>query len=94
MTPEEPPPAGDAADVMFREMAQGRRTAEEVVVTARPIPKRHWRSYCDDPLPTGRETLDEPMAAFPPWVMRVTCDRCGKSRMLNEVHHPSERAPC
>jgi len=22
-------------------------------MTARPIPKRHWRSYGDDPLPSG-----------------------------------------
>jgi hypothetical protein len=55
-------------------------------MTARPIPKRHWRSYGDDPLPTGREALDEPFAAFPSWFMRITCDRCGKDRMLNEAH--------
>ena len=24
--------------------------------------------------------------AFPSWFMRITCDRCGKDRMLNEVH--------
>ena len=29
------------------------------------------------PLPTGREALDEPLAAFPSWFMRITCDRCG-----------------
>jgi hypothetical protein len=46
-------------------------------------PKRHWRSYGDDPLPTGREALDEPLAAFPSCFMRITCDRCGKDRMLN-----------
>jgi hypothetical protein len=32
--------------------------------------------------------LDEPLAAFPSWFMRITCDRCGKDRMLNEVHTP------
>jgi hypothetical protein len=47
---------------------------------------RHWRSYGDDPLPTGREALAEPFAAFPSWFMRITCDRCGKDRMLNEAH--------
>ena len=57
-------------------------------MTARPIPKRHWRSYGDEPLPTGREALDEPLAAFPSWFIRITCDRCGKDRMLNEVHTP------
>jgi hypothetical protein len=24
-------------------------------VTARPVPARHWRSYGDDPLPSGQE---------------------------------------
>ena len=47
-------------------------------MTARQLPKRHWRSYGDDPLPTGREALDEPFAAFPSWYLRITCDRCGK----------------
>ena len=47
---------------------------------------RHWRTYGNDPLPTGAEALDEPFAAFPSWFMRVTCDRCGKVRMFNEVH--------
>jgi hypothetical protein len=55
-------------------------------MTARPVPRRYWRSYGDDPLPTGREALDEPFSAFPSWYMRITCDRCGKDRMMNEVH--------
>jgi hypothetical protein len=55
-------------------------------MTKRPTPKRHWRSYGDHPLPTGAEALDEPFAAFPSWFMRITCDRCGKDRMLNEAH--------
>ena len=72
-------------------------------MTARQLPKRHWRSYGDDPLPTGREALDEPFAAFPSWYLRITCDRCGKDRMLNEAPHltplsatprdPEARAP-
>ena len=53
-------------------------------VTARPIPKRHWRSYGDDPLPTGRQALDEPFRAFPSWFLRIQCDRCGKAQMFNE----------
>ena len=49
--------------------------------------QRHWRTYGNNyPLPTGAEALDEPLAAFPSWFMRVTCDRCGKDRMLNEAH--------
>jgi hypothetical protein len=55
-------------------------------VTVRPVPARHWRSYGDDPLPTGQQALDEPFRAFPSWFMRVTCDRCGKDRMLSETH--------
>jgi hypothetical protein len=57
-------------------------------MTARPVPQRRWRSYGDDALPTGAEALDEPLAAFPSWVMRITCDRCGKDRMIAETHAP------
>jgi hypothetical protein len=57
-------------------------------MTTRPIPARHWRSYGDDPLPTGREALGQPFRAFPGWFLRITCDRCGKDRMLNEAHTP------
>ena len=32
---------------------------------SRAPPQRHWRSYGNDPLPTGAEALDEPFAAFP-----------------------------
>jgi hypothetical protein len=53
---------------------------------ARPVPKRHWRSYGNDPLPSGNEALDEPFSAFPSWFLRIECDRCGKVRMINEVH--------
>jgi hypothetical protein len=55
-------------------------------MTARPIPRRYWRSYGTDPLPTGEEALDEPFRAFPSWFMRVTCDRCGQRRMFSETH--------
>jgi hypothetical protein len=37
-------------------------------------------------LPTGAEALDEPLRAFPSWFLRITCDRCGKDRMINEAH--------
>jgi hypothetical protein len=59
------------------------------VFSARPVaqlPQRHWRSYGTDPLPSGAEALDQPFRAFPSWFMRITCDRCGKDRMLNEAH--------
>ena len=32
------------------------------------------------------EALDEPLAAFPLWFLRITCDRCGKDRIVNEAH--------
>ena len=62
-------------------------------MTARPAPKRHWRSYGDHQLPTGAEALDEPFSAFPSWLMRITCDRCGKDRMLSETHTPQRDLP-
>jgi hypothetical protein len=62
-----------------------------VPMTARPIPKRHWRSYGDDKLPTGQEALDEPFRAFPSWFMRITCDRCGQQRMFSETHAAGQR---
>jgi hypothetical protein len=53
----------------------------------------HWRSYGDHPLPSGPEALDEPLAAFPSWYLRIVCDRCGKERMVNEVHMPQRDLP-
>jgi hypothetical protein len=53
---------------------------------ARKPPERYWRSYGTDPLPTGAEAMDEPFAAFPSWLLCVTCDRCGKDRMFAETH--------
>ena len=50
-----------------------------------PIPVRHWRTYGDYPLPIGAEALEEPFNAFPSWFLRITCDRCGKVQMVNQV---------
>jgi hypothetical protein len=36
--------------------------------------------------------LDEPFSAFPSSFMRITCDRCGQDRMLNEAHMPRSSA--
>jgi hypothetical protein len=55
---------------------------------ARPVPRRHWRSYCSDPLPSGEQALDEPLRAFPSWFLRIVCDRCGKEQMISETHMP------
>jgi hypothetical protein len=62
-------------------------------MTARLIPRRHWRSYGIEPLPTGREALEEPFRAFPSWFMRITCDRCERDRMLNEAHMKRSDVP-
>jgi hypothetical protein len=58
------------------------------VTAYQPPPTRHWRRYGDDKLPTPAEAMGEPFAAFPSWFMRIECDRCGKVRMVNEVHTP------
>ena len=60
-------------------------------MTARTPPKRHWRSYGNETLPTGAEALDEPFTAFPAWFLWIECDRCGKVRMVNESHVPTWR---
>jgi hypothetical protein len=52
----------------------------------RAPPKRHCRSYGNNPLPTGTEALDEPFSAFPSWFLRTTCDRCDKVTLINEAH--------
>jgi hypothetical protein len=39
------------------------------MMPARPIPKRHWRSYSDHLLPTGAEALGKPLRAFPSWFL-------------------------
>ena len=54
-------------------------------------PWRHWRSYGTDPLPSPTEALDMPLRAFPSWFLKITCDRCGKDRMLNEAHAPQRQ---
>jgi hypothetical protein len=37
--------------------------------------------------------MNEPLAALPSWFMRITCDRCGKDRMLNEAHAAQSDMP-
>jgi hypothetical protein len=60
--------------------------APAALMPARPVPRRHWRSYGDHTLPFGAEALDKPLRAFPSWFLRVVCERCGKERMVNEAH--------
>jgi hypothetical protein len=35
--------------------------------------------------------MDETLRAFPRWVLKITCDRCGKDRMLEEAHAGRQR---
>ena len=64
-----------------------------LTATPRPVPTRHWRCYGAAPLPSGPDALDEPLAAFPSWYLRIVCERCGKERMVNEVHMPQRDLP-
>jgi hypothetical protein len=80
---------GAIGGAIARPRADRRLTASAEIRRQRdgaPCAPRHWRSYGDDPLPTGAEALNEPFRAFPSWLMRVTCDRCGKDRMFSETH--------
>jgi hypothetical protein len=54
----------------------------------RPSPQRHWRSHGTEPLPTPAEAPQHSFSAFPSWVLRIECDRCGKVTMHNENHAP------
>ena len=60
-------------------------------MTARPPPERHWRPYGAEPLPPAQEALQQPFRAFPSWFLRIECDRCGKTTMLNEAHTGERR---
>jgi len=61
-------------------------------MTARPPPERHWRPYGAEPLPPASEALGQPLRAFPSWFLRIECDRCGKTTILNEAHTGQRRA--
>ena len=62
-------------------------------MTARPIPRRYWRRHGTGPLPSGAEALVEPFNAFPSWFLRITCERCGQERMVNQVRSPARVSP-
>jgi hypothetical protein len=49
-------------------------------MTPRSAPRRHWRPYGNEPLPSPQEALNELLRAFPSWFLRIECDRCGKTR--------------
>jgi hypothetical protein len=50
---------------------------------------RYWGS--SEQLPTPAETMDLPLRAFPNWILRITCERCFKDRMLSEASAPARQ---
>ena len=52
-------------------------------------PRHRWRSYGDYPLPSPAEALAAPLSAFPSWFIRMECSRCGRDRVINQVHLPA-----
>lgn len=48
------------------------------------VPERRWWSSGTDLFPTPQEALQQPMRAFPGWILRIECDRCGKVVMHHE----------
>ena len=40
-------------------------------------------------MPTPREALAAPLSAFPSWFLRMECERCGRDRVVNQVHMPA-----
>src|SRR5215469_2800608 len=79
-------PTRSFASSWRRSKRSTRSPADMAAAAFRPPPERHWRSYGTEPLPTPQEALDEPLKAFPSWFLKITCDRCGKDVMMNEVH--------
>jgi hypothetical protein len=59
----------------------------------RPVPRRHWRRYGNDPLPSGAEAPDEPLRAFPSWFLRIVCERCGNEVPDDQITVPARFAP-
>jgi hypothetical protein len=58
-------------------------------MTPSSVPPRHWRTYGNDPLPTGEEALNEPLRAFPSWLLRIECELCSEVRIVNEADVPN-----
>ena len=87
MTPEEHQRRGDAADALFREMVR------QAAGNDRDRPSRGGTgaATATTRCRPAAEALDEPFRAFPSWFLRITCDRCGKDRMVIETHAPRQR---
>jgi hypothetical protein len=77
VVPRTRPPAPGKSGTHDGGATQGRlggdtsRAGARRSMTARPVPRRHWRSYGNDPLPSGAEARDEPQRALPPAWKRI-----------------------
>ena len=47
-------------------------------------PHRRWWISGTEPLPAPHEARQQSMRAFPGWILRIECDRCGKLVMRHE----------
>jgi hypothetical protein len=50
---------------------------------------RYWGS--SESLPTPGEAMNLPLRSFPNWILRITCERCFKDRMLSEASAPARQ---
>jgi hypothetical protein len=53
------------------------------------VPRRYWHSFGSDLLPSSREALAEPFAAFPSWFLRIECERCQPRTIVIHEHNSS-----
>jgi hypothetical protein len=78
-------PRSTSVEVMPLSSCFEKSCAGPQAMAGRKPPERYWHSF-GDALPPGAEAMHEPFAAFPSWLMRIRCDRCGKDRFLVETH--------
>jgi hypothetical protein len=71
---------------MWRTSSSGKPACRRGAEGERP-PRPHWRSYTDGPLPFP---IEAPAIRSLPssWFPRIECNRCGKTRWLNEAYVP------
>jgi hypothetical protein len=58
---------------------------------SRAVPTRHWRSYGDAPFAHSGRSYRRAVRGIPVVVPAHHLRRCGKDRMLNEVHAPDRQ---
>lgn len=53
-----------------------------------PLRPRYWRNRGNDPLPSAWEALVAPLSAFPSWLIRIECERCGGDQLTDQSQLP------